>query len=84
VSVIQSVIAAANAMSPVRAARIAAGPLAGAFLKLSRRRHQMPPPPSGVQPARSRALIAASAGRVERPASGPARCTASPNQAMSS
>jgi len=66
VAAIQSVILAAKSRSPVRAARIAAGPLAGAFLKLSPRRHQIPPPPAGVQPARSRAVMAASAGRVDR------------------
>ena len=47
-------------------------------------RRRIPPPPAGVQPARSRAVMAASADGAERRASGLARCTARPNQAMSS
>jgi hypothetical protein len=71
VVVIQSMIAAVNSTFPTRAARIAAGPLAGALLKLSLRRHQIPPPPAGVHPSCSRLVIAASADGVDRRASGP-------------
>src|SRR5918993_3181968 len=71
VAVIQWMMAAANSTFPTRAARIAAGPLAGAFLKLSPRRHQIPPPPAGVHPACSRAVIAANADGVDRRANRP-------------
>src|SRR4051812_33314459 len=50
VAVIQSVMAAANSTLPTRAARIAAGPLAGAVLKLSPRGPPIPPPPAGEPP----------------------------------
>ena len=55
-----------------------------AFLKLSPRRPRSRRPRPVSTPSRSRAVIAVSADRVERRASGPARCTARPNQAMSS
>jgi hypothetical protein len=61
-----------------------AGPLAGAFFELSPRRHHSPPPPASVHPRPSCVQIASTADAPERPASPPARCTASPNQAMSS
>src|SRR5215218_299630 len=82
VAVIQSVMAAANSTLPVRAARIAAGPLAGAFLMLSPRRHQMPPPPAGVHPARSRVVIAGSADGAEGQRPGALYCEAEPGDVV--
>ena len=66
-SSIQSAMAAANDTCPSRASRIAAGPLAGAFLKSSWRRHQIPPPPCSVQPSCSCSVIAHSAEGPDRP-----------------
>ena len=67
VDVIQSNSERARSRFPDRAWKIAAGPLAGAFLNSSPTRHQMPPPAAAVQPDSSRVSIAATAGPVSTP-----------------
>ena len=71
VSCTQSAIDAASPTCPPRASRIAAGPLAGAFLKSSPRRHQIPPPPSALHPSRNCTRDRAQRRTSRAPSQGP-------------